>query len=56
MNRSDFIEKHKHFFGYHNKQKLTHMNDAVLVEFILNYRDLNAVKELIAALGFEKVA
>ncbi|MCC5946012.1 MAG: hypothetical protein JJT94_13865 [Bernardetiaceae bacterium] len=56
MNRQEFIEKYKHLFWYLDKQKLTQISDAVLVEFILNYGDLTSVKELIAVFGIEKVA
>jgi hypothetical protein len=56
MNREELIEKNSSIFWYFDKSKLSEMSDAVLVEFILNYGDLEAVKELFSTLGKEKAA
>ncbi len=56
MDREKLIEKNSSIFWYFDKSKLSEMSDAVLVEFILNYGDLDAVRELFSALGKEKTA
>ena len=56
MTRSEFIEENKLLFWYFDKTKLNAMNDGVLIEFILNYGDLENVKTLFEVLGKENVA
>lgn len=55
-NRSAFIANYQQLFWYFDKSKLDSISDAVLVEFILNYGDLEAVKRLFEVLGKENVA
>jgi hypothetical protein len=55
-NRNTFIADYQQLFWYFDKSKLDSISDAVLVEFILNYGDLEAVKRLFEVLGKEKVA
>ncbi|MFN3315969.1 MAG: hypothetical protein ACK40K_04090 [Raineya sp.] len=56
MTRADLIEKHKFLFWYMDKSKIHTISDAVVVEFILNYGDIQAVKDLLEVLGKEQVA
>ncbi len=51
-----FIRKHSSLFWYTPKDKKEDISSDVLVEFILNYGDIKAVRELISLFGIEKVA
>lgn len=56
MSKLEFIEKNKHLFWYFNKNELQNISDAVLVEFILNYGNMQSVKEVFNILGEQTVA
>jgi hypothetical protein len=59
MNSSEiksFIRKHSDLFWYIPEDKKEHISHDVLVEFILNYGDMEAVKELFSILGIDVVA
>ncbi len=56
MEKQQFIEKYQHLFWYFDKSKLSEISNTVLVEFILNYGDMIALKELFDMLGREQVA
>jgi hypothetical protein len=51
-----FIRKHSNLFWYFPDDKKEEIDNEILVEFILNYGDMEAVKELFAILGLKKVA
>ncbi len=51
-----FIRKHSSLFWYTPEDRKEEISHDVLVEFILNYGDIKAVKELILLFGIEKVA
>ena len=51
-----FIRKHSYLFWYIPEDKKEDISLDVLVEFILNYGDINAVKELISTCGINNVA
>lgn len=51
-----FIRKHSSLFWYIPEDKKEDISEVVLVEFILNYGDLEAVRELFRVLGVKKVA
>ena len=54
MGISDFVKKRKHlFWSTKNYDGLSH---AAVVEGVLNYGDMNDVRELIALLGIQEVA
>ncbi len=55
-NRANLITSYQQLFWYFDKSKLHNISDAVLVEFILNYGDMEAVKRLFEVLGKEAVA
>ena len=50
MNKQQLAEKYKHLFWYFDKSKLSKMSEAVLIEFILNYGDMMALKDLFETL------
>jgi hypothetical protein len=56
MSRKEFLDKHKDLFWHFNKTQLEDLSDDILVEYILNYGDEKAVKELIDLLGIHQVA
>jgi hypothetical protein len=56
MLKTDFIKNNQHLFWYLNKNELPNISDAVLVEFILNYGNMQSVKDLLSILGEKKVA
>jgi hypothetical protein len=59
MNGSDiksFIRKHSDLFWYIPEDKKENISQDVLVEFILNYGDMEAVRELFSILGTDVVA
>lgn len=51
-----FIRKHRSLFWYIPEDKKEDVSQDVLVEFILNYGDMEAVKELLSILGINRVA
>jgi hypothetical protein len=51
-----FIRKHSELFWYIPEEKKEHISGEVLVEFILNYGDMKAVKELFSIMGMDVVA
>ena len=56
MSKSDFIKNNQHLFWYFNKKELQNISNAVLVEFILNYGNMQSVKDVLNILGQETVA
>lgn len=53
---SAFIHEQRDLFWFVPESGLDHISDAVLVETILNYGHLDAVRSLIALMGMETVA
>jgi hypothetical protein len=51
-----FIRKHNELFWYMPEDKKEDIGPDVLVEFILNYGDMTAVKELLSIFGIQTVA
>ena len=51
----EFIRQHSSLFWYIPDDKKEEISEDVLVEFILNYGDLEAVKGLFSLYGIEKV-
>jgi hypothetical protein len=51
-----FIRKNSSLFWYIPDDKKEDIDEEILVEFILNYGDMEAVKELFRILGVKKVA
>ena len=56
MNKQDLVNNYQHLFWYIKKEELINISDNVLVEFILNYGSMQAVKDLLETLGKEQVA
>ena len=56
MERRSFIHAQRELFWFVPESGLDHISDAVLVETILNYGHMDAVRSLIALLGMEAVA
>lgn len=56
MKKQDLINNYQHLFWYVKKSELRNISDNVLVEFILNYGSMQAVKDLLETLGKEQVA
>ena len=54
MNTGDFVRKRKHLFW--STKNYDGLSNAAVVEGILNYGDMNDVRELISLLGIEEVA
>lgn len=52
----EFIRKHSSLFWYIPEEKKEDISEDVLVEFILNYGDMEAVKGLLSLLGIEKAS
>ena len=55
-NKIALLDKYQSLFWYFDKSNLHTISDAVMVEFILNYGSLEAVKELFTVLGTDTVA
>ena len=51
-----FIRQHSNLFWYIPEDKKEDISSDVLVEFILNYGDMKAVKELFSIFGIRNVA
>lgn len=54
MNIGDFVRKRKHLFW--STRNYDGLSNAAVVEAVLNYGDMNDVRELIALLGMQEVA
>lgn len=52
----EFILKNSSLFWYTPKDELNNISNELLVETILNYGDMTAVKELLNLMGRDKVA
>ncbi|HCE58513.1 MAG TPA: hypothetical protein DER09_11960 [Prolixibacteraceae bacterium] len=50
------IRKYSHLFWYIPDDKKEEIDNEVLVEFILNYGDMDAVKDLFRVLGVKETA
>lgn len=51
-----FIRKNNHLFWYIKEDQKENISMDVLVEFVLNYGDMNAIRELFKLAGINKVA
>jgi len=51
-----YIIEHKNLFWYTPENKLHSISDSFLVETILNYGDMNAVRNLFKIMGIKNVA
>jgi hypothetical protein len=51
-----YIAKHKSLFWYTPENKKEEISPSLLVETILNYGDMEAVKQLFQLMGIENVA
>jgi hypothetical protein len=51
-----FIRKNSALFWYIPEEKKEDISEEVLVEFILNYGDMEALKDLLRIMGINKVA
>jgi hypothetical protein len=56
MTIENFIQQHQALFWSVSPEKRKDISETLLVETILNYGDLEAVKELLLILGLEKTA
>lgn len=54
MNIGDFVKKRKHLFW--STKNYNGLSNGAIVEGVLNYGDMNDVRELIALLGMQEVA
>ncbi|MEK7208731.1 MAG: hypothetical protein AAB677_00545 [Patescibacteria group bacterium] len=54
MNMGDFVKKRKHLFW--STRNYNSLSNEAVVEGVLNYGDMNDVRELIVFLGMEEVA
>ena len=54
--KHDFLERNQAIFWHFDKSKLDKLPDDIIVEYILNYGNLNDVKELFSILGIKEVA
>ena len=50
-----FIREHSHLFWYTPEEKKEEISHEFLVETILNYGDLQSVKQLINIMGFDRL-
>lgn len=50
----DFIERNKHLFWYTPENKKASISDELLLENVINYCDLNTIRELFAIWGLKK--
>ena len=58
MNNPDikqFIREHSNLFWYTPEEKKEEISHELLVETILNYGDLESVKQLISIMGFDRL-
>jgi len=59
MNTPDikqFIREHSNLFWYTPEEKKEEISHELLVETIMNYGDLQSVKQLITIMGFDRLA
>ena len=56
MTIHDFIEKRPYLIWYVSPENLGKLNDASIVEHVLNYGNWKDVQEMIGILGMQKVA
>ncbi len=56
MTKQMLVEKYQSLFWYFDKNKLADISDAVVVEFILNYGDMQALRDVFATFGKENIA
>jgi hypothetical protein len=54
--RNEFIDDNAHLFWYIKKDALHNISDEVLVEFIMNYGELNQIKRLFDLVGEKKIS
>jgi hypothetical protein len=54
--RNKFIDENAHLFWYIRKDALHDISDEVLVEFIMNYGELEQIKKLFRLLGEPAIA
>lgn len=52
----DFINEHASLFWYSSENKAETVSDELLVETILNYGDMDAVRKLLEIMGIQKTA
>jgi hypothetical protein len=52
----EFIRQHSNLFWYIPEDKKEEISNEVLVEFILNYGDMNDVRKLIKIIGMERLS
>jgi hypothetical protein len=52
----DFINEHAILFWYSPEDKAETVSDELLVETILNYGDMDAVRKLLEIMGIQKTA
>lgn len=53
--RKEFIDENAHLFWYIKKDALHDISDEVLVEFIMNYGDLEQIKKIFKLLGAKQL-
>jgi len=51
-----YIEKHQYLFWYSPVPKCNTVSDELLVEMVLNYGSMDAVKDLFKVMGIKNVA
>jgi hypothetical protein len=51
-----FIREHSELFWYTPEEKKEEVDEEVLVEVILNYGEMNAIRELINIMGINKIS
>ena len=51
-----YIGEHKNLFWYTPESKLYTISDSFLIETVLNYGDMNAVRKLFEIMGIQNVA
>ena len=52
----DFIKQHRTLFWYTPEDKKEDISEELLIETILNYGDINALKKMLDLLGTKKTA
>jgi hypothetical protein len=52
----DFIRRHSSLFWYIPEDKKEDLSPDVVVEFILNYGDMDMIRELLSIMGIDRVA
>jgi predicted nucleotidyltransferase len=56
ITRKEYIHRHKALFWYTPENKLDEISDSFLVETILNYGNMYAIKDLFQLIGIKKTA